>query len=43
MKIKPNLESCVYLAVILLCLVTLSLVAISNAQFGDTKNVYQGF
>jgi hypothetical protein len=43
MKIKPNLESLIYVVVIVLCLVTLALVAISSTQFGDTKNVYQGF
>lgn len=43
MKIKPNLESCVYLAVIILCLAALLLVAFSNDQFKDTKIVYQAF
>jgi hypothetical protein len=43
MKIKPNLETFIYVVVIILCLATLSLVVISGKQFSDTKNVYQGF
>jgi hypothetical protein len=43
MKIKPNLESCVYAAVIILCLITMLLVLSSGDQFTDTKIVYQAF
>jgi hypothetical protein len=43
MKIKPGLESCVHIAVIILCLAALLLVACSNDEFRDTKIVYQGF
>jgi hypothetical protein len=43
MKIKPNLKSGVYLAVIILCLITLLLVVSSDDQFKDVKIVYQAF
>ena len=43
MKLKPNLETLVYCAVIALSLAALALVAVSIYQFGDTKVVYQGF
>jgi hypothetical protein len=43
MKIKPNLESTIYLAVIVLCLITLLLVVSSGDLFRDTKVVYQAF
>jgi hypothetical protein len=43
MKIKPNLETFIHLAVIILCLIAMSLVAASQATFKDTKIVYQGF
>jgi hypothetical protein len=43
MKLKPNLESFVYLAVITLSLIALVLVASSPEQFKDTKVVYQAF
>jgi hypothetical protein len=43
MKLKPNLETGVYLVVICLCLVAMALVALSNGQFNATKLVYQGF
>ncbi len=43
MKSKPNLESCVCMAVVVLCLAALLLVALSNGQFADTKVVYQAF
>ena len=40
---KPNLDFIVRLVVVVLCLVTLALVAASTYQFTDTKLVYQGF
>jgi len=43
MKTKPSLESIIYLAVIVLCLITLLLVVCSGGKFQDTKVVYQGF
>jgi hypothetical protein len=43
MKIKPNLESCVCVAVVVLCLAALLLAAFSYDQFRDTKIVYQAF
>jgi hypothetical protein len=43
MKIKPNLETFVYVVVIALSLGVMALVASSNTQFTDTKVVYQGF
>lgn len=43
MKIKPNLESGIYLAVIILCLITMLLVASADDQFKDIKIVYQAF
>lgn len=43
MKIKPNLESGIYLAVIILCLFVLVLVVSSEEQFRDLKIVYQAF
>ena len=43
MKIKPNLESGVYLAVIILGLIVMLLVVASDDQFKDIKIVYQAF
>jgi hypothetical protein len=43
MKNKPNLESCIFLMVVVLCLIAMVLVAASTHQFSDTKIVYQGF
>jgi hypothetical protein len=43
MKIRPSLESFVYLLVIALSLGALTLMAFSTSQFDITKVVYQGF
>jgi hypothetical protein len=43
MKIKPNLETFVYAVVLALSLCALALVALSYADFKDTKPVYQAF
>jgi|HubBroStandDraft_1064217.scaffolds.fasta_scaffold117760_2 hypothetical protein len=43
MRIKPNLESLVYLLVIVLSLGALALMAASTNQFDITKVVYMGF
>ena len=43
MKIKPNLETFVYVIVVALSLCALTLVAMSYNQFKNTKVVYQGF
>jgi hypothetical protein len=43
MKLKPNLESLIYFAVIVLCLASLVLVVAAAAQFSGTKLVYQAF
>ncbi len=42
MKIKPSLETLIYLAVIALCLIALVLSYLSY-QFTDTKLIYEGF
>jgi len=42
MKIKLNLETIIYIAVILLSLIAL-VFGFSSFQFTDTKLVYQGF
>jgi capsular polysaccharide biosynthesis protein len=43
MKIKLNLETLVYGAVILLCLAVVLLIVASRFQFTNVKPVYQGF
>ena len=43
MKIKPNFETGVYLAVIILCLIILLLVVASDDQFKGVKIIYQAF
>jgi hypothetical protein len=43
MKMKPYLESYVYLLVIALSLAALGLMAVSTSQFDITKVVYQAF
>jgi hypothetical protein len=42
MKIKLNLETLIYAAVIVLCLVVL-LLGFLSYQFTDTKLIYEGF
>ena len=42
MKIKLNLETLIYIAVIILSLIALVL-GYSSYQFTDTKLVYEGF
>jgi hypothetical protein len=43
MKIKPTLETFVYVVVVALSLCALALVAVSYYQFKDVKPVYLGF
>lgn len=43
MKIKPNLETFVYVIVVALSLCALALVAVSYSQFKNVKVVYQAF
>jgi hypothetical protein len=43
MKIKLNLETIVYAAVVIVCLAVLALIVASRFQFADVKPVYQGF
>ena len=43
MKNKANLEPCVYVVVIVLCLIAMFLVATSGDLFSDTKVVYRVF
>jgi len=43
MQTKQTVETGVYAVVIILCLITMLLVASSGDQFKDTKIVYQAF
>lgn len=43
MNSKPTIESFIYAALIILCLVTMIFVACSTYQFSNTRIVYQGF
>jgi len=43
MKLKFNIETIVYAAVVILCLAVVALIVASRFQFADVRPVYQGF
>jgi len=43
MKRKPNLETIVYVAVVIVCLAVVALIVLSRFQFANVRPVYQGF
>lgn len=43
MKIKLDVETIVYAAVVVVCLAVLALIVLSRFQFAYVKPVYQGF